>query len=101
MHFRRITSIYQPTNAHIISHKTLLKHFKILRHVSILSDHHQGTCSLLKLYYGIHNSIRICKRGVVAAYHVVWECVVEQWLGVRRMTHMVGFTIEMPVPFLR
>jgi len=21
----------------------------------------------------------------VAAYHVVWECVVEQWLGVRRM----------------
>ena len=25
VHFRRITSIYQPTNAHIISHKTLLK----------------------------------------------------------------------------
>jgi len=23
----------------------------------------------------------------VAAYHVVWECVVEQWLGVRRTTH--------------
>jgi len=42
-------------------------------------------CSLLKLYYSIHNSIR--KRGVVAAYHVVWECVVEQWLGVRRTTH--------------
>ena len=42
-------------------------------------------CSLLKLYYSIHNSFRICKRGVVAAYHVVWECVVEQWLGVRRM----------------
>jgi len=40
-------------------------------------------CFLLKLYYGIHNSILICKRGVVAAYHVVWECVVEQWLGVR------------------
>jgi len=28
-------------------------------------------CALLKLYYSIHNSIRICKRGVVAAYHVV------------------------------
>jgi len=42
--------------------------------------------SLLKLYYSIHNSIRICKRVVVAAYHVVWECVVEQWLGVRRTT---------------
>jgi len=41
-------------------------------------------CSLLKLYYSIHNSIRICKRGVVAAYHVMWGCVVEQWLGVRR-----------------
>ena len=25
-----ITSIYQPTNARIISHKTLLKHFKTL-----------------------------------------------------------------------
>ena len=35
-------------------------------------------CSLLKLYYGIYNSILIYKRGVVAAYHVVWECVVEQ-----------------------
>jgi len=22
----------------------------------------------------------------VAAFHVVWECVVEQWLGVRRTT---------------
>ena len=41
-------------------------------------------CSLLKLYYSIHNSTRICKRGVVASYHVVWEYVVEQWLGVRR-----------------
>jgi len=44
-------------------------------------------CSLLKLYYSIHNSIRICKLGVVAAYHVVGECVVEQWLGVRRTMH--------------
>ena len=48
-------------------------------------------CCLVKLYYSIHNSIRVCKRGVVAAYHVVWECVVEQWLGVRRKTpqHLV------------
>jgi len=44
-------------------------------------------CSLLKLYYSIHNSIPICKRVVVVAYHVVWECVVEQWLGVHRTTH--------------
>ena len=44
-------------------------------------------CSLLNLYYSIHNLIRICKGGAVAAYHVVWECVVEQWLGVRRTTH--------------
>jgi len=43
--------------------------------------------SFLKLYFSNHNSIRIYKRGVVAAYHVVWECVVEQWLGVRRTTH--------------
>jgi len=68
---KSITSIYQPTDAHIISHKTLLKHFKTLRHVSILSDHHHGRLFLAKLFYSIHNSIRICKPGVVAAYHVV------------------------------
>ena len=33
-------------------------------------------CSLLKLCYSIHNSIGICKRGVVAEYHVV-----EQWIA--------------------
>jgi len=86
VHFRRITSIYQPTNAHKISHKTHLKHFKTPRHVSILSDNHQGILLLAKLYYSIHNSIRSFKRGVVTAYHVVWECVVEQWLCVRRRT---------------
>ena len=55
---RSITSIYQPTNAHIISHKTLLKHFKTLRHVSILSDHHQGALFLAKviLRYSQFNS---------------------------------------------
>jgi len=42
-------------------------------------------CSLLKLYYNIHNLIRFCKQGVVAVCHVVWECVVEQWLVLRRM----------------
>jgi len=47
-------------------------------------------CSLLKLYYSIHNSIRICKRGVLAAYHVVWECDVEQWLGVCRNVMLCG-----------
>jgi len=48
-------------------------------------------CSLLKLYYSINNSIRICKRGVVAAYHVVWECVLEQWLGVRRTRRNINY----------
>ena len=58
MHFRKITSIYQPTNAHIISHKTLLKHFKTLRHDSILSDHHQEALFLAKviLHYSQFNS---------------------------------------------
>jgi len=28
---KRITSIHQPTNAHIISHKTLLKHFNPMK----------------------------------------------------------------------
>ena len=74
-------SIYQPTNAHIISHKTLLnilKHSDMFRSCQIII---RELCSLLKLYYSIHNSIHICKRGVVAAYHVVlwssgWVCVV-------------------------
>ena len=54
----RFTSIHQPTKAHIISHKTLLKHFKTLRHVSILSDHHQGALFLAKviLRYSQFNS---------------------------------------------
>ena len=46
-------------------------------------------CSLLKLHNNIHNLIRFCKQGVVAAYHVVWECVVEQWLGVRRIQSLI------------
>ena len=64
----RLPSIYQPTNAHIISHKILLKHFKTLRHVSILSDYHQGALFLAKVILQYSHSIRICKRGVVAAY---------------------------------
>ena len=43
------TSIYQSMNARIISHKTLLKHFKTLWHVSTLSDHHQGALFLAKV----------------------------------------------------
>ena len=52
------TSIYQPTNAHKISYKTHLKHFKTLRHISILSDHHQGALFLAKviLQYSQFNS---------------------------------------------
>ena len=46
---KKSISIYQLTNAHIISHKTHLKHFKTLRHVSILSDHHQGALFLAKV----------------------------------------------------
>ena len=46
---KSVTSIYQPTNAHIISHKAILRHFKTLRHVSILSDHHQGALFLVKV----------------------------------------------------
>ena len=58
------TSIYQQTNAHTISHKTLLKHFKTLRHVSILSDHHQGALFLAKV---------ILKIQFVFANEVLWH----------------------------
>jgi len=82
--FRRITSIYQPTDAHIISHKTLLKHFKTLRHVSILSDHHQGALFLAKviLKYSQFSSYLQTR-----CYGSKSCCVVEQWLGVRLTTH--------------
>jgi len=60
--------IYQPTNAHKISHKALLKHSYMFRSCQIII---RELCSLLNLYYSIHNSIRICKRVVVAAYHVL------------------------------
>jgi len=78
------TSIHQPTNAHIISHKTLLKHFKTPRHVSILSDHHQGALFLVKvtLRYSHFNSYlqtRCCSS--------ISCCVVEQRLSVRLTTH--------------
>ena len=66
--YRRMTSIYQPTNAHIISHKTPLKHSDMFRsYQSIMTE----LCYLLKLCNSIRNSIRIRKRGVVAAYRVV------------------------------
>ena len=82
VHFRRITSIYHSTNAHKISHKTLLKHFKTLQLVSTLSDH-QGALFLTKviLQYSQFNSYlqtRCC--GSISC------CVVEQWLGVRTHT---------------
>ena len=37
--------------------------------------------SLLKLYYNIHNLIRFCKHGVVAACQVVWEYAVDSAAG--------------------
>jgi len=42
--------------------------------------------SFLKLLH-IHDLVRFCKQGVVAAYHVVYEicCRECSWLGVRRM----------------
>jgi len=48
-----------PNNySHIILHNILLKHFKTLRHVSLLSDHHQGGLFLAKviLQYSQFNS---------------------------------------------
>ena len=38
-------------------------------------------CSLLNLYYNIHNLIRFCKEGVVAACHALWERVAERAVG--------------------
>ena len=61
VHFRRITSIYQPTYAHIISHKTLSKHFNTLQHSDMFRSCQiiiRELCSLLKviLQYSQFNS---------------------------------------------
>ena len=53
-----INSIYQPTNAHIISHRTLLKHSELFRSCQIII---RELFSLQNLCYSIHNSLRICK----------------------------------------
>jgi len=53
VNFRRITSIYQPTNAHIVSHKTHLKHSDMFRSCQIII---REVYSFLKLYYRINNS---------------------------------------------
>jgi len=62
----------KPTNEHIISHKNfyqnILKNSNMFRSCQIII---RELCSLLKLCYSIHNSIRICKQVVVAACHVV------------------------------
>jgi len=54
VHFRRITSIHQPTNAHIISHKTLLKHSDMFRSCQIII---RELFSLLNLYHSIKQFI--------------------------------------------
>jgi len=41
----------------------------------------------------------LCNDGlvsVVAAYHVVWECVVEQWLGVAFLIPSIQFFFGLP-----
>ena len=82
--FCRITSTYQPTNAHIISHKTLLKHFKTLLHISILLDHHQGALFLAKIILQYSQFISYLQTRCCGSISC---CVVEQWLGVGRTTH--------------
>ena len=106
MHFRRITSIYQPTNAHIISHKTHFKHFKTLRHASILSDHHQGALFRAKgiLRYSQFNSylrkrccgsisccVGMCCGAVARCALLVWF----GWVVVLRAAAYVVFTVRM------
>jgi len=47
--------------------------------------------SLLKLLH-IHDLVRFCKEGNVAAYHVVWESVVESVIPRLTMTIRSGIT---------
>jgi len=70
---KNLTSII---NQQLHLHNFHIKHFKTLK---ITPDMFRSCqiiiselcCSLLKLYYNIHNLIRFCKQGVVAACHVV------------------------------
>ena len=70
---------YQPTTALTLTFtwntfKNTENHSDMFRSCQIIIR--ELCCSLLKLYYNIHNSIRFCKQGGVAACHVVKECVV-------------------------
>jgi len=58
-----------------------LKHLKPLRHFSIFSDHHQGVSSFLAKVITYSRFSSFCKQGVVAAYHVAYESVVESVVG--------------------
>ena len=53
-------------------------------------------CSLLKLCYNIHSLIRFCKQDVVAACHVVWECVVERAVISDKELDILGYFYYQP-----
>jgi len=48
---------------------SMLKYIKVLRHVSILTDHHQGVCLYLFKVTELFKTLKI-NLGVVAAIHV-------------------------------
>ena len=81
--FRRITSII---NQQLHLYKFQIKTIKTLKITPTCFDLFQiiirELCfSLLKLYCNIHNLIRFCKQGVVAACHVMQRCAVGSAAG--------------------
>jgi len=61
-------------NAHIISHKTPLKHFKTLRYVSILSDHHQGALFLAKVILKFSQFAKeVLWQHIILCENVLWS----------------------------
>jgi len=51
-------------------------------------------CSLLKLLH-IHDIVRFCEQGVVAAYHVVYESVVESVVGWVCVPHYTAYDVHL------
>jgi len=94
VHFCRITSII---NQKLHLHNFHIKHLKSLRHVSILSDHHQGSLLFLAkviLQYSKFDSFLQTRCCGSMSCCVGMCCRESSWLGVHRMLRNEGLIIS-------
>jgi len=82
----------------------MLKYIKVLRHVSILTDHHQGVglylVKVTELFKNTEFKILKINPGVVAAIHVAGvlgdPCGAVRWTAVQRTAHWTKACVLTP-----